>query len=106
MKSKGLTPERLERIKQIITENKEKETEKKFNGGCLKCDFQTDNRDELAAHNCEQLIKFIVTAKLLNTYEIEVMATDAAAAIASLDEWVAEDFEDYLENQQWDMETC
>lgn len=51
-------------------------------------------------------MKFIVTAKLLNTYEIEVMATDAAAAIASLDEWVAEDFEDYLENQQWDMETC
>jgi hypothetical protein len=81
-------------------------TEKKFNGGCLKCNFQTDNRDELAAHNCEQLIKFVITAKLLNTYEIEVMATDAAAAIASLDEWVAEDFEDYLENQQWDMETC
>ena len=26
MKSKGLTPERLERIKQIITEQKEKET--------------------------------------------------------------------------------
>jgi hypothetical protein len=45
-------------------------TEKKFNGGCLKCNFQTDSREQLAAHNCEQLIKFIVTAKLLNTYEI------------------------------------
>jgi hypothetical protein len=54
----------------------------------------------------EKKIKFIVTAKLLNTYEIEVMATDAAAAIASLDDWNAEDFEDYLENQQWDLETC
>jgi hypothetical protein len=54
----------------------------------------------------EKKIKFIVTAKLLNTYEIEVMATDAAAAIDSLDEWVAEDFEDYLVNQQWDLETC
>ena len=56
--------------------------------------------------NMSKKIKFIVTAKLLNTYEIEVMATDAAAAIDSLDEWVAEDFEDYLQNQQWDMETC
>jgi hypothetical protein len=87
-------------------QNKMATWEKKFEGGCLKCNFQTDNRDELKAHNCEQLIKFVITAKLLNTYEIEVMATDAAAAIASLDEWVAEDFEDYLQNQQWDMETC
>jgi hypothetical protein len=48
--------------------------------------------------------KYMITAKLLNTYEIEVEATDAAAALAKLDEWNAEDFEDYLENQQWDME--
>jgi hypothetical protein len=32
------------------------------------------------------------------------MATDEAAALASLDEWVAEDFTDYITNQQWDME--
>ena len=50
-------------------------------------------------------MKFIVTAKLTNTYKIEVMATDAAAAIDSLDEWIAEDFENYLVNAQWDMET-
>jgi len=54
----------------------------------------------------EKKIKFIVTAKLTNTYKIEVMATDAAAAIDSLDEWVAEDFEDFLIGQQWDLETC
>ena len=54
----------------------------------------------------EKKIKFIVTAKLLNTYEIEVMATDAGAAIDSLDEWISDDFEDYLVHQQWDLETC
>ena len=79
-------------------------TEKKFQGGCLNCNYETSDRNELEMHNCKQLQKFIVTAKLLNTYEVEVMATDEAAALASLDEWVAEDFEDYLENQQWDME--
>jgi hypothetical protein len=52
----------------------------------------------------KELSEYVITAKLLNTYEIKVMATDAAAAIDSLDEWVSDDFEDYLINQQWDME--
>jgi hypothetical protein len=48
--------------------------------------------------------KYTIIAKSLNTYEIEVEATDAAAAIASLDEWNSEDFEDFLVNGQWDIE--
>jgi hypothetical protein len=66
----------------------------------------TNTTSQRRQNKMAKKMKFIVTAKLLNTYEVEVMATDAAAAIASLDEWVAEDFEDYLENQQWDLETC
>lgn len=50
------------------------------------------------------MAKYTITAKLLNTYEIEVEATDSASALAMLDEWVAEDFEDFKTNQQWDME--
>ena len=52
----------------------------------------------------KELIEYTVTATLLNTYEIKVMATDPGEALASLDEWNAEDFEDYLQNQRWDME--
>lgn len=48
--------------------------------------------------------KYTVTAKLLNTYEIEVEAADEYAALKSLDEWVAEDFNDFIVNQQWDLE--
>ena len=52
----------------------------------------------------KELSEYTITAKLLNTYEIKVMATDSAAALASLDEWVAEDFTDFITNQQWDIE--
>ena len=52
----------------------------------------------------KKLIEYTVTAKLLNTYEIKVMATDEVSALESLDKWVAEDFTDYITNQQWDLE--
>jgi hypothetical protein len=52
----------------------------------------------------KELSEYTITAKLLNTYEIKVMATDSASALASLDEWVAEDFTEFITNQQWDME--
>jgi hypothetical protein len=52
----------------------------------------------------DKLEQYTVTARLINTYEIKVMATDEYAALKSLDEWVAEDFTDYITNQQWDME--
>lgn len=31
------------------------ETIKKFNGGCLNCEFETDNREALEAHKCAVL---------------------------------------------------
>jgi 5'(3')-deoxyribonucleotidase len=52
----------------------------------------------------DKLEQYTVTARLINTYEIKVMATDEYAALKSLDEWVAEDFTDYITNQQWDLE--
>lgn len=48
--------------------------------------------------------KYTVIAKSLNTYEVEVEAPDAAAALASLDDWNSDDFENYQVNGQWDLE--
>jgi hypothetical protein len=48
--------------------------------------------------------KYIVNAVLTKTYEIEVEAADAASAIATLDDWIADDFEDYETSAQWIME--
>lgn len=87
-----------------ICERGKMNTEKKFQGGCLNCSYETSDRNELELHNCKKLEEFTVTARLINTYEIKVMATDEYAALKSLDEWVAEDFTDYITNQQWDME--
>lgn len=48
--------------------------------------------------------KYTVSATLTKTFEIEVEAADSAAAIASLDEWIADDFEEYETSAQWTME--
>lgn len=50
------------------------------------------------------MAKYIVTAVQTKTYEIEVEAADPAAAIASLDDWIEDDFEDYEVAGGWDME--
>lgn len=47
---------------------------------------------------------YTITATLTKTYEIKVEAADSAAAIASLDDWIADDFEDYETGAQWVME--
>jgi len=47
---------------------------------------------------------YTITATLTKTYEIKVDATDVADAIASLDDWIADDFEDYETGAQWTME--
>jgi hypothetical protein len=47
---------------------------------------------------------YTITATLTKTYEIKVEAADAAAAIASLDDWIADDFEGYETGAQWTME--
>lgn len=48
--------------------------------------------------------KYTVTAILTKTYEIKVEATDSAAAIASLNDWIADDFDDYETDARWTME--
>jgi hypothetical protein len=48
--------------------------------------------------------KFTVYARLMKTYEVEVEASDSAEAIESLNDWIADDFEAYETNAQWDLE--
>jgi hypothetical protein len=48
--------------------------------------------------------KYTVNAVLTKTYAIEVEADDEMKAIESLDDWIADDFEDYETSAQWIME--
>ena len=49
-------------------------------------------------------MKYTVTATQTKTFEIEVEAADPAAAIASLDDWIEDDFQDYEITGGWEME--
>ena len=49
-------------------------------------------------------MKYTVTAVQTTTYEIEVEATDPVAAIDLLDDWIAEDFEDFKVDGKWELE--
>lgn len=48
-------------------------------------------------------MKCTVTATLTKTYEIEIEMADPADAIALLDGWEAEDFEQYETGAKWEM---
>lgn len=48
--------------------------------------------------------KFTVKATLTKYYEVEVEAIDEEDAIAKLDDWIADDFEDYEIGAKWDFE--
>ena len=50
------------------------------------------------------MAKIKVYATLTKTYEIEVEAGDTAEAIESLNDWIADDFEEYETGAQWTME--
>lgn len=47
---------------------------------------------------------YTITATQTKTYEIKVEATDPAAAIESLDEWIEDDFEEFEVTGGWKME--
>lgn len=49
-------------------------------------------------------MKYTVTATLTKTYEIEVDALDPSDAIKQLDNWIADDFEDYETDASWILE--
>lgn len=51
----------------------------------------------------EKKQKFVVKATLTKYYEVEVKATDEADAIAQLDDWIADDFEDFEVGAKWDF---
>jgi hypothetical protein len=45
-----------------------------------------------------------VYAVLTKYYEVEVEADDPSAAIAALDDWIADDFEEFETGAKWDFE--
>ena len=48
--------------------------------------------------------KFKIEAKRTIWYEVEVEAEDEVSAYAELDEWLADDFEDYETGGVWEFE--
>jgi hypothetical protein len=48
--------------------------------------------------------KFTIYATQTKNYEIEVEAEDGLSAIASLDDWIADDFEEFETGAKWDLE--
>lgn len=47
---------------------------------------------------------YTITATLTKTYEIKVLAKDPQNAIEQLNEWIADDFEDFEIDAIWTME--
>jgi len=50
------------------------------------------------------MAKYTVRATLTRYYEIEVNATDPQNAIEQLNDWTADDFEDFETDAKWDFE--
>ena len=48
--------------------------------------------------------KITVRATSIKVYEVEVEAEDEADAIAQLDDWIADDFEEYQVDASWHLE--
>lgn len=49
------------------------------------------------------MAKFIVMATLTKEYEVSVEADDEDDAMKKLDDWIADDFEDFEVNGKWDF---
>lgn len=50
------------------------------------------------------MAKYIVEAIRTIWYEVEIEAEDEVSAYAELDEWIADDFEEFETNGQWEFE--
>jgi hypothetical protein len=50
------------------------------------------------------MAKMVVRATLTKNYEVEVEAKDGMDAIKKLDDWIADDFEDFEVDARWDFE--
>jgi hypothetical protein len=47
--------------------------------------------------------KYLVTATLQVEYEVPVIAEDEEQALATLDDWIADDFKDYQTDAVWSL---
>lgn len=50
------------------------------------------------------MAKYLIEATRTHWYEVEVEATSEEEAYNQLDDWIAEDFEEFQTNAQWDFE--
>ncbi len=50
------------------------------------------------------MTKYLIIATRVSEYEILVEAEDEQAALATLDDWIADDFEDYNQTNTWDFD--
>ena len=48
--------------------------------------------------------KYLIVATRKSEYEIEIEADDEQSALATLDDWIADDFEPYIQQNTWDFE--
>ena len=50
-------------------------------------------------------MKYTITATQTKVYEIEVEAADPSAALTLLDDWIEDDFQDFIaEGGGWELE--
>jgi hypothetical protein len=50
-------------------------------------------------------MKYTITATQTKVYEVEVEAADPSAALALLDDWNEDDFQDFIaEGGKWELE--
>jgi hypothetical protein len=50
------------------------------------------------------MTKILVRATSIKVYEVEVEAKDEEDAIAQLDDWISDDFEEYQVDASWQLE--
>lgn len=48
--------------------------------------------------------KYLIVATRVSEYEILVEAEDEQAALATLDDWIADDFEEHIQQNTWDFD--
>ena len=50
------------------------------------------------------MTKYLVTATRTSVFEVAVEADSPQEAHESLDEWIADDFDTYIQTHKWDFE--
>ncbi len=50
------------------------------------------------------MAEFIIKAVRLQEFEVKVEAADEAEALASVDDWIIDDFEPFATHSEWQLE--